>query len=167
MEQNQNPQRIVRPYEERDLAAMREIWNEVVRDGAAFPQIDELADDDEAKKFFDSQTVTVVVESEGRLLGLYILHPNNVGRCGHIANSSYAVASAARGMHLGEALVRDSLVRARDLGFRVLQFNAVVASNASALHLYEKIGSSSLALFQAASSIKRANMKISFLIYTI
>lgn len=101
MEQNQNPQRIVRPYEERDLAAMREIWNEVVRDGAAFPQIDELADDDEAKKFFDSQTVTVVVESEGRLLGLYILHPNNVGRCGHIANSSYAVASAARGMHLG------------------------------------------------------------------
>ena len=112
MEQNQNPQRIVRPYEERDLAAMREIWNEVVRDGAAFPQIDELADDSEAKKFFDSQTVTVVVESEGRLLGLYILHPNNVGRCGHIANSSYAVASAARGMHLGEALVRDSLVRA-------------------------------------------------------
>ena len=70
MEQNQNPQRIVRPYEERDLAAMREIWNEVVRDGAAFPQIDELADDDEAKKFFDSQTVTVVVESEGRLLGI-------------------------------------------------------------------------------------------------
>lgn len=104
MEQNQNPQRIVRPYEERDLAAMREIWNEVVRDGAAFPQIDELADDDEAKKFFDSQTVTVVVESEGRLLGLYILHPNNVGRCGHIANSSYAVASAARGMHLGRLL---------------------------------------------------------------
>lgn len=36
MEQNQNPQRIVRPYEECDLAAMREIWNEVVRDGRRF-----------------------------------------------------------------------------------------------------------------------------------
>lgn len=140
MEQGKSLQRTVRLYEERDLAAMRDIWNEVVRDGAAFPQIDELADDNEAKKFFDSQTATVVVESEGRLLGLYILHPNNVGRCGHIANSSYAVASAARGMHLGEALVRDSLIRARDLGFRVLQFNAVVASNVSALHLYEKKG---------------------------
>ena len=140
MEQSQNPQRIVRLYKESDLAEMRRIWNEVVRDGVAFPQIDELKDYDEARSFFDSQTATVVVESEGRLLGLYILHPNNVGRCGHIANSSYAVASAARGMHLGEALVRDSLVRARDLGFRVLQFNAVVASNAPALHLYEKIG---------------------------
>lgn len=140
MEQSHNSQRIVRPYKESDIAAMRQIWNEVVRDGFAFPQIDELKDDNEARSFFDSQTATVVVESEGRLLGLYILHPNNVGRCGHIANSSYAVASAARGMHLGEALVRDSLVRARDLGFRVLQFNAVVASNAPALHLYEKIG---------------------------
>lgn len=130
----------VREYRDEDIGAMRAIWNEVVRDGTAFPQIDELADDAEAREFFASQTTCAVAEASGRVLGLYILHPNNVGRCGHIANSSYAVASAARGMHLGEQLVRDSLVRARDAGFRVLQFNAVVASNASALHLYEKIG---------------------------
>lgn len=130
----------VREYREEDLGAMRDIWNEVVRDGVAFPQMDELKDDSEAREFFGSQTTCAVVEDDGCVLGLYILHPNNVGRCGHIANSSYAVASAARGMHLGERLVRDSLVRARDAGFRVLQFNAVVASNASALHLYEKIG---------------------------
>ncbi|HJF65380.1 MAG TPA: GNAT family N-acetyltransferase [Slackia equolifaciens] len=76
----------------------------------------------------------------GEVLGLYILHPNNVGRCGHIANTSYAVSKAARGKHVGAALVTDSLHRAKACGFRVLQFNAVVASNASALHLYEKLG---------------------------
>lgn len=76
----------------------------------------------------------------GEVLGLYILRPNNVGRCGHIANTSYAVSKAARGKHVGAALVTDSLHRAKAFGFRVLQFNAVVASNASALHLYEKLG---------------------------
>ena len=71
---------------------------------------------------------------------MYILHPNNVGRCGHIANASYAVAGAARGRHIGEALVRDCLAAGRAAGFRVLQFNAVVATNLHARHLYERLG---------------------------
>ena len=74
------------------------------------------------------------------MLGLYILHPNNVGRCGHISNASYAVKTGCRGQHVGEALVRDCLVIGKQLGFRILQFNAVVATNAAAIHLYEKIG---------------------------
>lgn len=137
MEDGMRP--IVRLYAPEDLPAMRAIWNEVVRDAKAFPQTDELSPD-EAASFFAAQSATAVAEADGCVLGLYIVHPNNIGRCGHIANASYAVSSAARGMHLGEALVRDSLVRARDLGFRVMQFNAVVASNAAAHHLYRKIG---------------------------
>ena len=71
---------------------------------------------------------------------MYILHPNNVGRCGHICNASYAVSAASRGMHIGEKLVLDCILQAGALGFRVLQFNAVVASNTHARHLYERIG---------------------------
>ena len=76
----------------------------------------------------------------GEVIGLYILHPNNIGRCGHIANASYAVGSAARGKGAGRLLVEDSLAQGRANGFRVMQFNAVVASNAGARHLYEKLG---------------------------
>ena len=103
------------------------IWNEVVREGVAFPQEDEL-------------DLDVGRDGDGRALGLYILHPNNVGRCGHLCNASYAVASWARGRGVGEALVRDCLSQARALGFGVLQFNAVVATNIAALRLYEKLG---------------------------
>ena len=71
---------------------------------------------------------------------MYILHPNNVGRCGHIANASYAVASASRGRHIGGALVEDSLAQARSLGFRLMQFNAVVDANTHARRLYERLG---------------------------
>lgn len=81
-----------------------------------------------------------MAEEDGKIAGLYILHPNNVGRCGHISNASYAVRQDMRGQQIGEKLVRHSIQKAEELGFGILQFNAVVASNHAAVHLYEKIG---------------------------
>ena len=129
----------VRKYKPEDLPAMLVIWNEVVEAGDAFPQ-EELLDEETGAKFFAEQSRTAVAEDEEDVLGLYILHPNNVGRCAHIANASYAVSATARGKHLGEALVFDSLRSAKALGFHILQFNAVVESNIHARHLYERIG---------------------------
>ena len=129
----------VRGYEAGDIVGMADVWNEVVEDGIAFPQ-EEPLDEQAAATFFASQTYCGVAIEDGRILGMYILHPNNVGRCGHIANASYAVASAARGKGIGRMLVTDCLEKGKDCGFRVLQFNAVVATNASARHLYESLG---------------------------
>lgn len=134
----------VREYnknDKNDIEEMCAIWNEVVREGNAFPQTNEL-DFAAAETFFAEQSYCGVAEDKesGRLAGMYILHPNNVGRCGHISNASYAVASGMRGKHTGEALVKDCLKQAKILGFKILQFNAVVASNTAALNLYEKLG---------------------------
>lgn len=129
----------IREWCEDDLAAMLPIWNEVVQAGNAFPQVDPMGAD-EARAFFAVQSRTAVAEMDGRVVGLYILHPNNVGRCGHVANASYAVASSARGQGVGRALVQDSLRQLAPLGFRGLQFNAVVASNQGAIALYEQLG---------------------------
>lgn len=132
---------IIRKYNQHDLSSMITIWNEVVKEGIAFPQ-EELLTKETGEEFFAGQSYCGVAEdtATGVVLGLYILHPNNVGRCGHICNASYAVASYTRGMHIGEKLVRDCIRQAHDCGFRILQFNAVVKTNASARHLYEKIG---------------------------
>ncbi len=132
---------ILRQYRENDLTAMIEIWNEVVEDGIAFPQTEPLTLK-EGERFFGEQSYCCVAENteSNELLGLYILHPNNIGRCGHISNASYAVKSSARGSHIGEMLVKDSLTMGKELGFSLLQFNAVVKTNASARHIYEKLG---------------------------
>lgn len=130
---------MVREYKADDVSEMIEIWNEVVKEGNAFPQ-EECLTDDSGKDFFASQTYCAVYEDEGKIIGLYILHPNNIGRCGHISNASYAVSSSYRNRHIGEALVRDCIKSAKQFGFGILQFNAVVASNKRARHLYEKIG---------------------------
>lgn len=129
----------IRGYRESDLPEMTEIWNEVVREGIAFPQENEL-DENSGRDFFAAQTYCGVAEENGEIVGLYILHPNNVGRCGHICNASYAVSSKMRGRHIGEALVKDCLEQGKAHGFRVLQFNAVVATNTHARHLYERLG---------------------------
>lgn len=129
---------IVRKFRAEDLTDMIQIWNEVVEEGISFPQ-EERLDSTTGTAFFASQSYTGVAEDEGKILGLYILHPNNIGRCGHICNASYAVASYARGKHIGEKLVLDCLSKGKELGFHVLQFNAVVESNTHARHLYERL----------------------------
>ncbi len=130
---------LVREYQESDLKAMLSIWNEVVEEGVAFPQ-EEPLNEETGKAFFASQSYVGVAVENGTVAGLYILHPNNVGRCSHICNASYAVKSECRGKHIGEQLVTDCLSAAKRLGFRVMQFNAVVESNLSARHLYERLG---------------------------
>ncbi|MCI6873368.1 MAG: GNAT family N-acetyltransferase, partial [Hallerella sp.] len=80
----------IRQYNEADLAAMIHIWNEIVEEGIAFPQEEPLTPET-GKQFFAAQTYCAVAEEKGKVFGLYILHPNNVGRCGHISNASYAV----------------------------------------------------------------------------
>ncbi len=129
----------VREYKDGDIPAMISVWNEVVGEGNAFPQ-EEPLDELSGAEFFARQSRCGVAEENGEVLGIYILHPNNVGRCGHICNASYAVFSQHRGRHIGEALVRDCMKSAKELGFRVLQFNAVVAENVRARRLYERLG---------------------------
>ncbi len=129
----------IRPYRESDLEGMRAIWNAIVEAGNAFPQVYPLSAE-EAAKFFAQQSLSAVAVIDDVVFGLYILHPNNVGRCGHVANASYGVAERSRGLGLGRELVKDSLAQAARLGFRGIQFNAVVASNVGAMHLYEDLG---------------------------
>lgn len=130
----------IRRCNEKDIPEMISIWNEIVEEGIAFPQ-EECLDEKTGKEFFASQSYCGVAEKDtGEILGLYILHPNNVGRCGHICNASYAVSSKCRGLHIGEKLVLDCMEQARKMGFKVLQFNAVVKTNTHARHLYERLG---------------------------
>lgn len=131
---------MIRAYEERDIPSMTAIWNQVVREGLSFPR-KELPDEKSGPDFFKEQSYNgVLADDEGLVRGLYILHPNNVGRCAHIANASYAVEKSCRWQGYGRALVEDSLRQAKRLGFVILQFNAVVETNLTAGRLYENLG---------------------------
>ena len=71
---------MLRDYHVNDLSQMCRIWNAVVAQGNAFPQLEQL-DEQSGDVFFSSQSKTRVCIDEDTVVGLYILHPNNVGRC--------------------------------------------------------------------------------------
>lgn len=148
----------VREFTFKDIPEMITIWNEIVEDGIAFPQI-EFLDENRGLDFFESQTFTgVAIEHEtDKIVGLYILHPNNVGRCGHISNASYAVKSTERGKRIGEILVLHCISKAKEIGFQILQFNAVVSTNIAALRLYKKLGFVQLGIIPKGFLMKDGN----------
>lgn len=87
----------IRPYIPEDEKPVADIWNYVVEEHDTFPQTEPLQPH-EADAFFRKQTYTgVAVDENNEIACMYILHPNNVGRCGHIANASYAVRHDIRG----------------------------------------------------------------------
>ena len=81
-----------------------------------------------------------VALSGGTLLGTYFLQANQQGGGAHVANCAYLTAPAATGKGVARAMCAHSLERARERGFRAMQFNFVVATNAPAVYLWKAMG---------------------------
>ena len=81
-----------------------------------------------------------VAERDGEVLGCYLLRPNQPGLGDHVANAGYMVAPAARGQGIAGAMCEHSLVQARSAGFTAMQFNFVVATNTSAIRIWQRHG---------------------------
>jgi GNAT superfamily N-acetyltransferase len=96
---------------------------------------------DEALAYWRGKDAEVfVAEEAGRLLGTYSLRPNRAGGGSHVANCGYITAPGAQGKGIGRALLEHSLSRARDRGFRAMQFNFVVSTNDRAVKTWQASG---------------------------
>ncbi|MGH8854765.1 MAG: GNAT family N-acetyltransferase [Telluria sp.] len=85
-------------------------------------------------------TSFVATNGGGRVLGMYRLVTNMVGRGHHVASASYMVAPTAQGAGVGRSLGEHSLEEARRQGFLAMQFNYVVSTNTAAVRLWKKLG---------------------------
>jgi ribosomal protein S18 acetylase RimI-like enzyme len=96
---------------------------------------------EEAKAMWTTAPCRVFVAQEDeRVLGCYLLKPNQSGLGDHVANAGYMVAPDARGRGVASAMCEHSMQEAREAGFRAMQFNYVVASNTTAVALWQKHG---------------------------
>lgn len=82
----------------------------------------------------------LATDAAGIVLGSASMGPNRPGRGDHIATASFMVAPAARRRGVGRELGRHVIEWARASGFRGIQFNAVVESNAGAVQLWQSLG---------------------------
>jgi GNAT superfamily N-acetyltransferase len=143
----------VRDYDDTDWPQVWPIIEEVVRAGDTFPFATDLTDADARVIWLDNGPggrASVAVDGD-RVLGTAKMGRNRPGPGSHVATASYMVAADARGRGVGRALVVDSLTWARETGYAAMQYNAVVATNKSAVRLYESLG------FTVVGTVPRAH----------
>ena len=131
-----------RPAEAADWPDLWPIFRQVVTAADTYPY-DPATDVDDGRRIWlapPPDRAWLVTDAEGTVLGTYKTGPNRAGPGSHVATASYMVAAAARGRGVGRAMVLHSIEQARTGGFRGLQFNAVAASNVSAIKLYSDLG---------------------------
>jgi L-amino acid N-acyltransferase YncA len=124
-----------------DWPAIWPIWHETVTAGESYTY-DPDTDEDTARRSWllpGPAEVWLAIDDDA-VLGTYQLKPNQPGLGSHVANASYMVAASARGRGIGRMMGEQSLDRARALGFRAMQFNAVVATNTAAVALWRALG---------------------------
>jgi GNAT superfamily N-acetyltransferase len=131
----------VRKYLDTDWPSVWLIFQEVVSAGETYAYDPDGSSEQARGIWIEAPPGLTVVACDGsRILGTAKMGPNRPGRGAHVATASFMVAGDARGQGVGRALGEYMLSWARQQGYAAVQFNAVVASNAVAVQLWQALG---------------------------
>jgi len=131
---------IIRPITPEDGPALWRILEPVIRAGETYALPRDMSREAALAYWTAPEKSVFVAESEGRLLGTYILRANHPGGGSHVANCGYMTAPDATGRGVARAMCSHSLSEARTRGFRAMQFNFVVSTNHRAVRLWQAMG---------------------------
>lgn len=130
----------IRPATGRDLDAIWAILEPMIRAGETYPLSRDMNREQAFGFWFSPEKEVFVWEEDGHVLGTYFLKANQQGGGAHIANCGYVTSQAAQGRGIARAMCLHSLERAKERGFRAMQFNFVVSSNTRAVKLWSGLG---------------------------
>ncbi len=116
------------------------VFQTVVASGDTYAYDPAISFDDAKALWTAPRSRMFAAMEDGKVLGCYVLKPNQTALGDHVANAGYMVAPEARGKGVASALCRHSMDVAREAGFMAMQFNFVVASNTTAVALWQKHG---------------------------
>jgi len=122
-----------------DLLAITNLFNAIVSNGTSFMS-EETLSVAAMSSTIALMRYTAVALKDNVVIGCYWIHDNMPGRGSHIANATYCVGLSHRNQGIGRALAEHSLASARIMGYRGMQFNGVVCTNAPSVHLWESLG---------------------------
>jgi L-amino acid N-acyltransferase YncA len=130
----------IRPAVEKDYDAIWRILEPMIRCGETYSLPRDMNKDQAFAFWFSVEKEAFVWEENGKVLGTYFLKANQQGGGSHVANCGYVTSHEAQGRGIARAMCRHSLERARERGFRAMQFNFVVRTNVRAVKLWESFG---------------------------
>ena len=135
-----HPSLLIRAASAADRAAIWAILEPIIRDGETYALPRDMGEADAIAYWTGPGLQVFVAETDGVVVGTYFLRGNQLGGGDHVANAAYATDPAQRGRGIARKLAEHSLAEARDRGFSAMQFNFVVSTNATAIHLWQSFG---------------------------
>lgn len=130
----------IRPAQQSDNDAIWEIVGPMLRAGEAYAMPRDISKEDLLAYWHAPEHSVFVAEEEDRVVGTYYLRANQKGAGAHVANCGYVTAKEASGRGVAGAMCAHSLEEAKARGFRSMQFNLVVSTNARAVRLWQRFG---------------------------
>ncbi len=130
----------IRSYEPRDAAAVLDMIAPVFQAGDTYAIDTDMSAEQTLEYWTGGEKHVFVAEEDGILLGTYYVVRNFKGAGSHVCNCGYITAAAARGKGVARAMLAHSLTAAKDLGFRAMQYNSVIATNTRAIDTWEGAG---------------------------
>lgn len=123
-----------------DAAAIAAIILPVIREGTTYALDPAMGEAEALGYWMDPAKETFVAEEDGAVLGTYYMRANQAGGGDHVCNCGYMTAGTATGRGIARSMCAHSLGHARSRGYRAMQFNFVVSTNARAVRLWQSLG---------------------------
>jgi ribosomal protein S18 acetylase RimI-like enzyme len=123
-----------------DADSIWAILEPTIRAGETYTLPSNMSRKDALDYWFTSSHEVFVAEEASEILGTYFLQVNQQGGGSHVANCGYITAPWTTGRGVARAMCAHSLDRARERGFRAVQFNFVVSTNQRAVALWQSFG---------------------------
>ncbi len=130
----------IRPATHADETAIWEIIEPVIKAGNTYMYAPDSSREKMLSIWFDPEKYTYVAEENDQVVGTFFLKANQPDLGSHVVNAGYMVHPDFRGRGIAEQLCRFSLTEAKRLGFKAMQFNCVIATNTTAIKLWQKCG---------------------------
>jgi GNAT superfamily N-acetyltransferase len=131
---------IIRRAQPIDRPEISAIILPVIRAGDTYALNRDMTEGEALDYWLASDKETYVAINDGLVVGTYYIRPNQAGGGNHVCNCGYMTLKEAAGRGIARRMCEDSLVRARDAGFRAMQFNFVVSTNDRAVRLWQSLG---------------------------
>jgi ribosomal protein S18 acetylase RimI-like enzyme len=130
----------IHPATELDRDAIWAILEPMIRLGETYALPLDMNKQQALEYWFAADKETFVWKENDAVLGTYFLKANQQGGGAHVANCGYVTAPAAQGRGIARQMCLHSMERARERGFRAMQFNLVVSTNERAIKLWTSLG---------------------------
>ncbi|MEI9904675.1 MAG: GNAT family N-acetyltransferase [Asticcacaulis sp.] len=118
--------------------AFDDIWpilQEVLAGEDSYPQPADFTLDEGRAFWFAPGARVYNVHVDGELVASRYIVPNKPGLGAHVCNTGVIIKKSWRGKGLGRRLNDFAVGKARELGFRAIQLNFVVSTNAASIRI--------------------------------